>query len=78
MAEKKEVTPTKKTASDKNPSFIEAIKWKDIDTLKEMAGKVAKENIEYTKDILGDDIEKIGKHPLAKKFMKKFNEIKKK
>jgi len=26
-----------------------------------MAGKVAKENIEYTKDILGDDIEKIGK-----------------
>jgi len=26
MAEKKEVTPTKKTASDKNPSFIEAIK----------------------------------------------------
>ena len=77
MAEKKDVKETTKKAP-KKLSFIEAIKAKDFDTVKEMATKAAKEHFEESTKNMSADMKDLKAHPLAKKLMAKVDEIKKK
>jgi len=79
MAEEvKKATKTKKDPAPKKLSFIEALKAKDFDSVKDMATKAAKEHFEESTKNLGEDMKNLKAHPLTKKLMDKVEEIKKK
>ena len=79
MAENTKVEEKKTTKqAPKKLSFLEAIKAKDFDSVKEIATKAAKEHFEESTKNMSADMEDLKAHPLTKKLMAKVDEIKKK
>jgi len=74
---KSEPANTKKESS-KKLSFIDAIKAKDFESVKDIATKAAKEHFEESTKNLSEDMKNLKAHPLTKKLMQKVDEIKKK
>lgn len=78
MAEEEKTTTTPKTETVKEKSFVEAIKAKDFDSIKDIASKAAKEHFEESTKNLSEDMKNLKAHPWTKKLMKKVEEIKNK
>ena len=78
MAEEVKKTATKKKEASKKLSFLEALKAKDFDTVKDIATKAAKEHFEESTKNLWEDMKNLKAHPMTKKLMDKVDEIKKK
>ena len=81
LAESKRESPLGGKKVEKAPkklSFLEAIKAKDFDTVKEIATKAAKEHFEESTKNMSADMKDLKAHPLTKKLMDKVDEIKKK
>ena len=78
MTEEVKKTATKKKEAPKKLSFLEALKAKDFDTVKDIATKAAKEHFEESTKNLSEDMKNLKTHPMTKKLMDKVDEIKKK
>ena len=77
IKKEKKITEAKKKVAPKKLSFIEALKAKDFDSVKDIATKAAKEHFEESTKNLGEDMKNLKKHPLTKKLLDKVDEIKK-
>lgn len=63
--------------AEKKPSLIEALKAKDVDSVKSIAWKLAKEHMEESMGNFSEDMKNLKAHPLTKKLIDKVKEIKK-
>ncbi len=78
MADEIKKTETQKKEAPKKLSFLEALKAKDFDTVKDIATKAAKEHFEESTKNLSEDMKNLKDHPMTKKLIDKVDEIKKK
>jgi len=75
MAEEKK---NQEVETKKEVNFLEALKSKDFDSVKDIATKAAKEHFEESTKNLSEDMKNLKTHPWTKKLMDKVEEIKNK